>query len=58
MKTAMISNALEEVWEWKKRCYEEAKNMTVADYLKKIHIEANHILREAGFGKNAEKQEN
>lgn len=58
MKTVMISKSLEEVWEWKERCYEESKDMTVADYLKKIHIDANRVLKEAEFGKNAEMQEN
>ena len=45
----MISKALEEVWEWEKKCYEESKNMTIAEYLKKVHIEVDNILRETGF---------
>ena len=36
MKIVMISKALEEVWEWKEKCYEESKGMTMLDYLKRF----------------------
>jgi len=41
-----ISKALEEVWEWKHKCYEESKGITIGDYLKKIHENANNALSE------------
>ncbi|MDI6735261.1 MAG: hypothetical protein QME42_03545 [bacterium] len=31
MKTVMISNALEEVWEWKKRVHEEMKDFSIEE---------------------------
>ena len=46
MKITMISKALEEVWEWKEKCYEESKNMTMLDYLKKVHENADNVLAE------------
>ncbi|MBI5892452.1 MAG: hypothetical protein HZB79_02185 [Deltaproteobacteria bacterium] len=49
MKTTKISNALEEVWEWKKKCYEESKDMTILNYLKKIHKNADAVLSEMDF---------
>ena len=45
MKT-VISEALKEVWEWKEKCYEESKGMTVLSYLKKVHSNANDTLEE------------
>ena len=49
MKTTMISKSLEEVWEWKERCYEEAKGMSTTDYLKKVHANADNVLKERFF---------
>jgi len=46
MKKVMISKALEEVWEWKEKCYEESKGMTMLDYLKKVHENADNVLAE------------
>ncbi|MEK7845726.1 MAG: hypothetical protein AAB257_02045 [Nitrospinota bacterium] len=46
MKIVMISKALEEVWEWKEKCYEESKGMTILDYLKKVHENADNVLTE------------
>ncbi len=49
MKTIAISKSLEEVWEWKERCYEESKGLNVKDYLDKVHKNAARTLRETGF---------
>lgn len=49
MKTTIFSKALEEVWEWTEKCYEESKDMSIADYLKKVHSNANKITKESGF---------
>lgn len=46
MKIVMISKALEEVWEWKEKCYEESKDMTILNYLKKVHENADNVLAE------------
>lgn len=48
MKTT-ISKALKEVWEWKEKCHEESKGMTVSSYLKKVHSNANDTLEEREF---------
>ena len=50
MKKVMISKALEEVWEWKEKCYEESKGMTMLDYLKKVHENADNVLAEMKIG--------
>lgn len=49
MKTAMISKALEEVWLWKKKCYEESKGIGVKEYLKLVHNNAEAALKNGGF---------
>lgn len=46
MKKRKISKALEEVWEWKNRCYEEAKGMKLSDYLRKVHADVERLLFE------------
>ena len=45
MKKVIVSKALEEVWEWKEKCYEEAKGMKMLDYLKKVHIDVERLLK-------------
>ncbi len=49
MKTVAISKSLKEVWEWKEKCYEESKGLSVKDYLHKVHKNAEDALKEAGF---------
>lgn len=49
MKTSAISKSLEEVWEWKNRCYEDSKGLSVKDYLNKIHINVKIALKETEF---------
>ena len=52
MTTTMISKSLEEVWEWKEKCFEESKGMTILGYLNKVHSNADGILEEMGFLKD------
>lgn len=49
MKTMITPDALKEVWEWKEMCYEESKGMTIAEYMKRIHENADRILVDAGL---------
>lgn len=49
MKSVAISKSLEEVWEWKNKCYEDSKDLSVNDYLKKVHENVETALKETGF---------
>lgn len=55
MKTAAISKSLEEVWEWKEKCYEESKGLNMKDYLKKVHKNVEKVLKETGFIEEGDK---
>lgn len=49
MKILSIPKSLEEVWEWKKKCHEESKGLSIRDYLNTVHANADKVLKEAGF---------
>ncbi len=45
MRTKTISKALEEIWEIKKRIYEEDKDCSVLESLKRAHKVTEQIFR-------------
>ncbi len=40
------SKSLEEVWEWKRKIYEDRKKLSIEDYLKKTDANAKKFYKE------------
>lgn len=51
MKTNVISKSLEEIWEIKERIYEEDKDCSLLESLKRAHNVAEQILKEKNLDK-------
>lgn len=48
MKSKTISKALEEIWEIKERIYQEDKDCSILESLKRAHKITEQILKERG----------
>ena len=52
MRTKAISKAIEEVWEIKERIYQEDKDCSLLESLKRAHKVAEQVLKERNIDKH------